>query len=314
MISGPTRYAGVIAALLIGRALPQQPTFHVGVDAIAVDVSVRKGQTPVRGLKPGDFLLLDNEVAQQVEAVTVDSVPIDVTILLDASASVGTRGVRASDDETKRIAALLRPSDRLRVVAFSTDTQELVPLQPAADDLVVPPVAAEGSTSLNDALVYTFITTHPAPDRRHLMVVFTDGYENSSLVGDAAMHAVAARADTVIHVVVPTSRVSVMAPGSGGVVSREALINLAVMSGGEPHDPSAAYRGPNGPVSIRGQLAETLLVETFRRILDDFRQSYVIYYTLRGTPRNGWHNISVKVVAAGGDKYTVRARQSYFGG
>jgi hypothetical protein len=35
---------------------------------------------------------------------------------------------------------------------------------------------------------------------------------------------------------------------------------------------------------------------------------------LDGVPRAGWHDISVKVVAPGGNKYTVRARQSYFGG
>jgi len=39
-------------------------------------------------------------------------------------------------------------------------------------------------------------------------------------------------------------------------------------------------------------------VAAFRTIFGDFRQSYLLRYTLRGVPRKGWHDISVSVTRA----------------
>jgi hypothetical protein len=54
-------------------------------------------------------------------------------------------------------------------------------------------------------------------------------------------------------------------------------------------------------------------VGAFRRLFEDFRQSYVLRYTLAGVPSPGWHDITVRVVSKNSQRYTVRARRGYYG-
>ena len=53
-------------------------------------------------------------------------------------------------------------------------------------------------------------------------------------------------------------------------------------------------------------------VKTFKKVFDDYRQSYVLRYTPKGVVRDGWHEIKVEV--PGHPRATVRARKGYFGG
>jgi hypothetical protein len=55
-------------------------------------------------------------------------------------------------------------------------------------------------------------------------------------------------------------------------------------------------------------------VDAFRGVFEDFRQSYVLRYTLGGIGREGWHDISVRITKPGGTRYSIRARKGYFGG
>jgi hypothetical protein len=48
----------------------------------------------------------------------------------------------------------------------------------------------------------------------------------------------------------------------------------------------------------------------FRRVLDDFRASYVLTYVPTGVERSGAHTIAVRVKNR---SYVVRARKSYAG-
>ena len=50
------------------------------------------------------------------------------------------------------------------------------------------------------------------------------------------------------------------------------------------------------------------LASTFRRMLAEFRASYVLYFTPQGVDRSGAHTIDVRVKQDGTD---VRARRGY---
>jgi hypothetical protein len=58
--------------------------------------------------------------------------------------------------------------------------------------------------------------------------------------------------------------------------------------------------------------AQTNLGSTFRKILDDFRSSYVLFYSPKGVERTGFHTITVNVSRPAGA--IVTARRGYFGG
>ena len=51
------------------------------------------------------------------------------------------------------------------------------------------------------------------------------------------------------------------------------------------------------------------LSATFRRAINDFRSAYVLYYSVRGVDRGGYHTIEVKVAREGA---TVQARRGYW--
>ena len=80
----------VFSGLAVTAAYAQDPApvFRAGADVVSVEASVRQNRRPVVGLTASDFELLDNGVAQQITDVSYEKLPIDVTVLLDVSASV----------------------------------------------------------------------------------------------------------------------------------------------------------------------------------------------------------------------------------
>src|SRR4029079_11708035 len=65
-----------------------QTTFRSGVELVELDVSVTRGGVPVAGLTARDFNLTDNGAAQEVASVTLEKLPLSVTLVLDTSQSV----------------------------------------------------------------------------------------------------------------------------------------------------------------------------------------------------------------------------------
>jgi VWFA-related protein len=301
--------AVVLAVALCTTAAPgsqvQHPSFHAGVDVVSVDTSIKKGNSAVLGLTSDSFLLTDNRVPQSVEVAASATVPLDLTIVLDVSGSMGRAAVERSSALAKVIGDLLHPEDRLCMIAFGTHVREIRPLEAVTSEHAAPALIDSGSTSLNDGVIYALVTSPAAPDRRRLLIIFTDAFENTSVANGHAAEAVMIHADTVVHMVMPSLMTSFMTQATNQGLSRKAFVNAVAATGGQTYALSDGNQR-EAPTSA--------IAEAFRRILDDFRQSYVLYYTLRGVPHAGWHDLSVKVVAPGGDKYTVRTRKGYFGG
>ena len=64
-----------------------QAVFRARTESVAISASVKRGNAPVANLTANDFRLTDNGVAQSIEAVTIESVPLDVTLFMDTSGS-----------------------------------------------------------------------------------------------------------------------------------------------------------------------------------------------------------------------------------
>jgi VWFA-related protein len=277
-----------MAVLAQPSTAPQQ-VFRLSTDLVAVDVAVRQGSNPIKGLKSEDFELLDNGVRQAVEAVSIEEVPVDLSLLLDASSSTAPV-IERFRANAEQIAAMLRERDRVRLVAFSTGVTEVFPLIGAGERLPMQRLFARGGTSLHDALLLSLVRT-PGEGHRQLVVVFSDGHDTTSVVSAATLADVASRSDCVLHFVLS---------GSFGAPppTERSLRAAAEATGGALHD------SPGGAGDAVG---------AFRRLFEDFRQSYVLRYTLAGVPSPGWHDITVRVVSKNSQRYTVRARRGYYG-
>ncbi len=278
------------------------PTFRGSVNAVTVDVSIRdKSRRAITGLTAKDFQVFDNGVLQTVDNVSFGRLPIDVTVALDISYSVtGTllerlrRGVVDLMDD-------LRKEDRLKLVLFNMRVNRTVDFTADVREVerALKGVTAGGGTALLDAISVALVAARQ-PDRRQLIVVFTDGTDSSSSTTPDMLTRVAERTPGTLTFVMPTVAPAItITQGTsvtriGGVRALPPLAplfrTLARETGGDVLD-----TGASGDLSA-----------TFRRAINDFRSAYVLYYSVRGVERGGYHTIEVKVAREGA---TVQARR-----
>ena len=270
----------LIAALLAAQvASPPQTTFRSGVELVELDVSVTRGGAPVAGLTARDFSLTDNGVAQEVESVTLEKLPLSVTLVLDTSQSVAGERLQRLVQASNGLTSALRPDDRAALITFSHAVDLRVPMtgDTASIRAALSHITGDGATSLRDA-VHLALQLQPHDQTRPLMLVFTDGHDTASwLTEDGAIDS-ARRTGVVIHVV--------------RVESDSFLDKLTQMSGGRSWSATS----------------DRQLQELFTKALEEMRARYLLTYSPKNARRPGWHELKVKV-KSGGD---VTARRGYF--
>lgn len=321
-------------------------TFRSGADSVIVDVSVRRGNTPVTGLTAADFELRDNGVVQQVESVDVSAVPIDLSLVVDVSGNpdrpwidkprTAAQAVAEVESELRNVTGLLREGDRVRLFAIDTYVQQVWPLQPAGR---VPPITRldfDGHATLYDTLAATLLQP-VEPERRHVIIAATRGLDAGSLLTAAGVRAIAERSDAQLHLVMREAQADVEAgvrmfqcacmdlcrpTHRFAAPARRRLFNAIPMAGcpaplaDQPRilmpdgvELRAGAEATGGGLHMSELIRAVTLQGTFQRAFEHFRQSYILRYTLRGVPRAGWHRITVTVPR---DKsLRIRARPGY---
>lgn len=315
----PVRHASsvcLLAALTIiadaaGQPPPPpqtQPTFRSGTAAIVVDAAVRdRNRRPITRLEANDFQVFDNGVLQQVSQVTYGKLPIDVTVALDISHSVTGDLLNRLRNGVVQLTRDLGRDDRLRLVLFNTQiarttdfTRDVKLVQSAVRD-----VPAGGGTALLDAISVALVGAS-APDRRQLVVFFTDGSDTSSITASDTLTMVARRTRATLVFVVPGLSLSFSGSVPLGLPSVTSIVRQAPIPLLGLFTELAKETGGSVVPTATG----SNLSATFRRVLEDFRSAYVLYYTPRDVDRGGYHTIDVKVNRDGA---TVQARRGYFG-
>jgi Mg-chelatase subunit ChlD len=284
------------ASSLEPPATLSQQTFRAQAEATSVPVTVVDGRRPVTGLTASDFELWDNGVRQTIAAVTAGTVPIDVTLVFDASGSMsGDQRVRFQRD-VEALVTHLRPVDRLRVLTFATTVSELVPMSPVEPGRRVAVPGSGGASAFFHAVV-TALLPASEPGRPHLIVALSDGHDNVSLVGPRDARALAERSTGVLQIVVrdtPRRRTAGWLPFVG------------------PNDPGEIARiaEATGGRLTRVQ-PEAGAGSLLQRAVDEFRTSYILWFRPVGVDPGGWHELRVRVPAG---RYRVTARRGYNGG
>jgi len=304
------RAAAIAALWAVGSTMAWTPAGQVGApqvfrsrtDEVLVPTVVTDHGALVTGLTPGDFALLDNGVRQSV-TVLAGTLPLDVTLVVDASASVVAG---AFEPFVQAIAGALDTGDRIQVVTFGSDITVSVPMQPSGARLSAGPPDVGSFTALNDALLYALVQPAEA-DRRAVIVALTDARDNWSWLAGARLPSVAARSDATLYALIAgrpgwtdtIGRLAAPEQGSVGDVvvngGLDALKQAAHSSGGEVYDAAPAADALAG----------------FVRVLQDCRSGYLLAYVPRGVKAGGWHDVTVTV--HGHEHDTVRARKGYGG-
>jgi len=283
--------AALAVPLLVATALAQQATFKSRVDLVSVDVLVSQGSKPVAGLAASDFEILDNKVPQKIDSISGEGtggtialrrVPLDVVLALDVSESMAGDKLEQLVSASKDVMAILRADDRAALVTFSQRMRIMQPLSSdhAAAARAIDGLYATGRTSMFDAL-YAGLSLRQTADTRSVVLLFSDGRDNSSWLSGTQLAQVARQSDVVVYFVGLDTRVT---------------------------DEMEEITRDTGGAAIVARSAKDLK-GLFQRIVREMQARYVLNYYPNGVEQGGWHTIDVRVP---GRRAQVVARRGYW--
>jgi VWFA-related protein len=294
-------------------SVTQIPSFRASTDMVRVDVFVRRGGRPVTGLQPADFEVSDRGIVQQVVDLSFERLPIDVTVAFDLSASVRGETLARLKEAVDQLESQLRPADQLKLVNFSMRVRRVTDNAGTRASSAIAAGAAGGATSLFDT-VATLLAAPAPSDRRQLIIVFSDGIDTVSITEPETVLRVASSTTPTLAFVLPVTLIPTSSTSFGSATARTpaAVLSSSGGTGGRVADTAipAIYQQlalETGGTVIRTRGNDVRAV--FSRLLDDFRSSYVLYYTPTAVERSGFHPIDVRVKRQG--TFEVRARRGY---
>jgi VWFA-related protein len=281
-----------LACTVSPMVLAQQPVFRSTIDAVRVDVSVMNGVRPVAGLTAANFTLTDAGVPQRIERVEVDTVPLNIMLVLDTSGSMFGERLKDLVAASRRLIEALKPTDAAALMTFNEPAELLVPMTNERQPLLarIDTLKAEGATSLYDGLFLALQMRPETTEARSVALVFSDGRDTASWLSKASITESIRRSGVVTHIVELTPPVQ-PSRRPGNVAS--ILDDLADAGGGRRWSASSS-----------GDLREL-----FARVLEELRSRYLLTYSPAGVARDGWHDVKVTLKGARGD---VIARPGYF--
>ena len=303
----------------------EHPTFRVKVDMVVLSFTVTdsKGHY-INGLKPADFKVTEDGIAQKINTfgegnkpplqvlddgstrplnagatageadnkggdVRTDSfVGTNVFVLFDTSNYMYRGFVYASDAIADFVRGLDR-SDSVAVYTFSRNLKRDAPLTRDRSDAIfgLRKAVAGDDAALYNGLLLTLRDAAKVPGRK-VIIVFSNGPDNASMVAPDDVRAVAEDEGIPIYVI-STSDVN-KDPMSSAVFRR-----ISTRTGGKAYFAKTWQRQ----------------VEAFESIREDLGNSYTITYYPAPNPNEGFRKIGVEIVSDVGKKYRVRARPGY---
>jgi Ca-activated chloride channel family protein len=242
----------------------------------------------VPGLKRTDFQILEDGAEQKLASFTAEETPFAAAILLDTSGSMETR-LTLGRSAAIRFLDGMREEDVAAVYNFDSKVEQVQDFSPGRDL----PARAFGlrtklMTALNDAVLRAADDLAKRAEKRHAIVVLSDGGENYSRASSDKALDHALQAGATIYAV----NMSDTGPGRD-IAGASILKNLADKSGG-------LYIASPGGQELR---------DAFAAIAEELGHQYTLVYRPINRARDGrWRAIQVK---PGRADITVRTRKGY---
>jgi len=292
--------AALAAAVVPCASVPAPPVFRASVESVYVDVFVSRGGQPIPGLQASSFELKDNGVRHAVELVAAESRPLRAVLVFDTSSSVVGERLAALKAAADAFLNGLRPADQVALVGFSEEiawlaaaTTDKAAVRRALDQL-----EPRGATAAFDALYAAVALSEEGG--RSLIVLFTDGEDNMSFLGETQLLTAVERSNALVHTVgwrEPGATASL----AGSITQADlseldqtvALRQIAEATGGR-------FWGADSPERLR---------RAFAGIAEAMSHRYILRYEPQGVPREGWHRIEIKLRGQKGD---LQARHGYW--
>lgn len=200
----------LLAATPLAQALQSQdarPVFRSSASLVALNVTVTKGDELITGLQAADFEVYEDGVQQEVRFFESQSVPMDVILLLDTSASMRNR-MPVVHEAARAFMKVLGQGDRGAIVAFndSVDVLQDLTSDTAAIEAAINATTASGSTALHNALYVALkqfgrSARQSGDVRRQAIAVLSDGEDTTSVITFEAVVNLARRMGVNIYTI-----------------------------------------------------------------------------------------------------------------
>ncbi len=313
------RRLSLIFALVILAMAQDRPTFRVKVDLVVLSFTItdNKGHY-INGLQPKDFRILEDGIPQKLSSFTEGNKPplevqadgslrpmpaseqvkvegrpdtvvgTNVFVLFDTSNYMYRGFVYASDAIADFVRGLDR-ADSVAVYTYSRNLTRAASLTKERGEAVsgLRNAVAGDDSALYNCLLLTLRDAARVPGRK-VVIVFSNGPDNASMVAPDDVRAVAEDEGIPIYVI-STNEVN-KDPISSNVFKR-----ISTGTGGKSYFAKTWQKQ----------------VEAFEAIREDLGNSYTVTYYPQANPNDGFRKITVEVLSDVGKKYRVQARPGY---
>ncbi len=300
----------------------ERATFRVKVDLVVLSFTVTDSKNRyINGLKPSDFRIYEDGIQQKINTFGEGNKP-PVQVMADGStrpvtapapdgtaagelrseAFVGTnvfvlfdtsnymyRGFVYASDAIKEFVRGLDRADSVAVYTFSRNLSRAAPLSKERNDAIfgLGNAVAGDDAALYNGLLLSLRDAAKVPGRK-VIIVFSNGPDNASMVAPDDVRAVAEDEGIPIYVI-STSEVN-KDPVSATVFKR-----IATKTGGKAYFAKTWQKQ----------------VEAFESIREDLGNSYTVTYYPAQNENEGFRKIKVEIVSDTAKKYRVFARPGY---
>jgi len=313
------RRMGLIFLLVVLAMAQDRPTFRVKVDLVVLSFTLtdNKGHY-INGLQPKDFRILEDGIPQKLSSFADGNKPplevdadgttrpmaiseqgklagrldavlgTNVFVLFDTSNYMYRGFVYASDAIADFVRGLDR-ADSVAVYTYSRNLTRAASLTKERNEAVtgLRNAVAGDDSALYNCLLLTLRDAARVPGRK-VVIVFSNGPDNASMVAPDDVRAVAEDEGIPIYVI-STNEVT-KDPISSNVFKR-----ISTGTGGKSYFAKTWQKQ----------------VEAFEAIREDLGNSYTVTYYPQPNPNEGFRKVSVEVLSDLGKKYRVQARPGY---
>jgi len=291
--------AGPVASQQPARQAPQteaDQTLSVNVDLVNVLFAVtdRKGKF-IPNLRREHFTVFEDGKPQSITNFSADTdLPLTIALLLDTSGSVRDRLRFEQEAATEFFySTLIRGKDRALVISFDSGVDLIQDYTDDAEKLSksIRDIRAGGGTSLYDAIHFSASQKLAKQNGRRIMVVISDGDDNSSRLSMTEALETVQRNDVVIYTI-STNSAGFGADKNGR--ADKVLKTFADETGGKMFSPFKLQD----------------LNTNFRDIADELRLQYTLGYRPTNLVRDGRYR-QIRITPAD-NRHVVRARNGYY--
>lgn len=286
-----------IAASCLAQITPPEKvpetTFKVGTDLVLLNVSVfDQGMKIIKGLSQSAFTVYENNVKQDISVFRQEDVPVSLGLVIDNSASMLNKKDRVVSASLAMVKAS-NPDDEVFIINFNEEpqltedfTNDLGLLENRLRSL-----KTQGETAMRDAVMLGIqhLRVKAKRDKR-VLVVITDGEDNSSIATQARVIEAAHQNNTIVYAI--------------GLLGEEKA-ESAARAGKQLEAMTQATGGRSWFVSDVNAIAAIT-----PEIAHEIRNQYIVGYTPTDLNKDGkFRTIRVETDVPGA---TVRTRAGYY--